>query len=31
MVLKSTRNRKNVMITLCDCRSLTDAHVGSIS
>jgi hypothetical protein len=31
IVLKSMRKRKNVIITLDDCRSLTDAHVGSIS
>ena len=31
IVVNSRRNRKNVIITLPDCRSLTAAHVGNMS
>ena len=30
MAVKRMRNRKNVIITLDDCRSLTAAQVGSM-
>ena len=31
IVVKSTRKRKNVIITLDDCSALTPTHVGSMS
>ena len=31
IVVKRTRNRMKVIITLDECKSLTAAHVGSIS